>query len=123
MIVPLDFRKYFMSTYLLFLQVYVCMPSYPVVSDSVTPWAVTHQAPLSMEISRQEYWSGLPCPPPGDLPDPGIKAISPTLQVDFLPSEPPGKPKTINSELQIKANIKTLFIILEFGAVRFSLLK
>ena len=38
----------------------------------VTPWTVAHQAPLSMEFSRQEYWSGLPCPPPGDLPDPGM---------------------------------------------------
>ena len=42
----------------------------------VTPWAIAHQAPLSMEFSRQEYWSGLPCPPPGDLPDPGIKSTS-----------------------------------------------
>ena len=47
-----------------------------VVSDSVTPWTVVHQAPLSMGFSRQEYWSGLPCPPPGDLPDPGIKPAS-----------------------------------------------
>ena len=51
-----------------------------------------HQAPLSMEFSRQEYWSGLPCPPPGDLPDPGIKAGSPVLQADSLPAEPPGNP-------------------------------
>ena len=41
-----------------------------------TPWAVAHQAPLSMGFSRQGYWSGLPCPPPGDLPDPGIKPAS-----------------------------------------------
>ena len=47
------------------------------MSDScVTPWTVDHQGPLSMEFSRQEYWSGLPCPPPGDLPDPGIKLTS-----------------------------------------------
>ena len=45
-----------------------------------------------MEFSRQEYWSGLPCPPPGDLPDPGIKLSSPPLKADSLPSEPPGKP-------------------------------
>ena len=45
----------------------------------VTPWTVTCQAPLSMEFSRQEYWSGLPCPPPGDLSDPGIKLRSPAL--------------------------------------------
>ena len=47
-----------------------------------TPWTVARQAPLSMGFSRQEYWSGLPCPPPGDLPDPGVK---PTLLVDSLP--------------------------------------
>ena len=47
---------------------------------------------LSMEFSRQEYWSGLPFPSPGDLPDPGIEPRSPTLQADSLPSEPPGKP-------------------------------
>ena len=45
-----------------------------------------------MGFSRQEYWSGLPCPPPGDLPNPGIKPRPPTLQVDSLLSEPPGKP-------------------------------
>ena len=43
---------------------------------SATPWTVTHQAPLSMEFSRKEYWSGLPFPTPGDLPDPGIKPTS-----------------------------------------------
>ena len=43
----------------------------------VTPWTVARQAPLSMGFSRQEYWSGLPCPPPGDLPDPGIEPVSP----------------------------------------------
>ena len=42
----------------------------------VTPWTVARQAPLSMEFSRQEYWSGLPCPPPGDLPEPGIEPTS-----------------------------------------------
>ena len=56
-----------------------------------TPWTVAHQAPPSMEFSRQEYWSGLPFPSPGDLPDPGIEPRSPTLQADALPSEPPGK--------------------------------
>ena len=47
----------------------------------------------AMEYSRSEYWSGLPCPPPGDLPNPGIEPRSPALQADSLPSEPPGKPK------------------------------
>ena len=58
-----------------------------------TPQTAAHQASLSMGFSRQEDWSGLPCPPPGDLPNPGIKLRSPALQVDSLPSEPPGKPK------------------------------
>ena len=56
----------------------------------VTPWTVAHQAPLSMEFSRQEYWNGLPFPSPGDLPNPGIEPESPALQADALPSEPPG---------------------------------
>ena len=58
----------------------------------VTPWTVAHQAPPSMGFSRQEYWSGLPFPSPGDLPDPGIKPRSPTLQAGALASEPSGKP-------------------------------
>ena len=56
-----------------------------------TPWTVAHQAPLSMGFSRQEYWSGLPFPSPGGLPDPGIEPGSPALQADVLTSEPPGK--------------------------------
>ena len=48
---------------------------------------------LSMGFSRQEHWTGLPCPPPGDLPDPGVEPRSPALQADSLPSELPGKPK------------------------------
>ena len=57
-----------------------------------TPWTIAHQAPPSMGFSRQEYWSGLPFPSPGDLPDPGIEPKSPTLQADTLTSAPPGKP-------------------------------
>ena len=52
------------------------------------PWTVAHQAPPSMEFFRQEYWSGLPFPSPGDLPNPGIEPRSPTLQADALTSEP-----------------------------------
>ena len=59
----------------------------------MTPWAVTHQAPWSMGFSRQEYWSGLPFPSPGDLPDPGIELRSLALQADTLTSELPGKPQ------------------------------
>ena len=58
----------------------------------VTPWTVARQAPLSMEFSGQEYWSGLLLPSPGDLPNAGIEPESLTLQADSLLSEPPGKP-------------------------------
>ena len=58
------------------------------------PWTVAHQAPPSTGFSRQEYWSGLPFPSPGDLPDPGIEPRSPTLQADALTSAPPGKPSS-----------------------------
>ena len=62
-----------------------------VVSDSTSPWTVAWQAPLPMGFFRQEYWNGLPFPSPGDLPDPGIEPMSPSLQADSLPSELPGK--------------------------------
>ena len=61
----------------------------------VTPWTVAHQAPLSMGSSRQEHWSGLPCPPPGDLPDPGVELaslVSPALAGGFFTNAPLGKP-------------------------------
>ena len=61
-----------------------------------TPWAVAYQAPQSMGFSREEYWSRLSFPSPGDLPDPGIEAGSLALQVDSLPSEPPGKPDNLS---------------------------
>ena len=59
--------------------------------DFVTPWTVAYQAPLSMEFSRQERWSGLPFPSPENLPNPGTEPGSLTLQADSLPSEPLGK--------------------------------
>ena len=58
------------------------------------PWTAAHQAPPPMGFSRQEYWSGLSFPSPGDLPNPGIKPRSPALQADALTSEPPGKPNS-----------------------------
>ena len=77
-------------------------PSWPKVKVKVkslscvrlfaTPWTVAYQASPSMGFSRQEYWSGLPFPSPGDLPDPGIEPRSPALEADALTSEPPGKP-------------------------------
>ena len=58
-----------------------------------TPWTVACQAPQCMGFSRQEYWSGLPFPSPGGLPDPGIEPRSPALQADSLPNELQGKPQ------------------------------
>ena len=68
------------------------MKSLSSVWPFVTPWTVAYQAPLSMELSRQEYCNRLPFSFPQDLPNPGIKPGSPTLQADALPFEPPGKP-------------------------------
>ena len=67
--------------------------SHSVVSNSAILWTVACQASLSMKFSRQEYWSVLTFPSPGDLSNPGIDLGSPALQADSLPSEPPGKPK------------------------------
>ena len=64
----------------------------------VTPWTVAYQVPPSMGFSRQEYWSGLPFPSPGDLPDPGIEPGSPSFQADALTAEPPGKPHIIMND-------------------------
>ena len=64
-----------------------------------TLWTVARHAPLSMGFSRQEYWNGLPFPPPGDLNDPRIEsgsAMAPALQVGFFTAEPPGKPRYID---------------------------
>ena len=72
----------------------------------MTPWTVARQASLSMEFSRKEYWSGLPFPSPGDLPDQGIEPGSLVLQADFLPCEPPVLKETcpkFNSFKMLKA--------------------
>ena len=73
--------------------VHVCACVLSPLGLLLTPWAVAHQAPLSVEFSRQEYWSGPPFSSPGDLPNPGIKPGYPALQADSLLSEPLGKPK------------------------------
>ena len=62
----------------------LCVHVCSFMSDSATPWTAAHQAPLPMGFPRQEYWSRLPFPPPGDLPDPGIKPGSPALAGGFL---------------------------------------
>ena len=65
------------------------------------PWTVAHQAPLSMGFPRQEYRSGLLLPSPGDLPDPGIKPVSPALVCGFFTTEPPGKPFNVSTSFSI----------------------
>ena len=79
----------------------------------VTPWTVAYQASPSMGFSRQEYWSGLPFPSPGDLPNPGIEPGSPAWQADALPSEPPGKSSTLLSSFSTRfiAPLRQLFIL------------
>ena len=71
----------------------VCGQLFTSAQFFATPWTVAHRAPLSMGFSRQEYWSGLPLPPPGDLPDPGIKPASPALQADSLLLNHEGSPE------------------------------
>ena len=73
----------------------MCVHRCPVVSDSVIPWTVGLQVPLSIRFSRQEYWNGLPFPSPGDLPHSGIKhksLVSPAVTDKFFTTGPPGKP-------------------------------
>ena len=75
----------------------------------VTPWTVAHQFPLSVGFSRQKYWSGLPCPPPRDLPDPGIKPASPVppaLQVDPLPLSHRRSPLCVSTSLQSRLSLE-----------------
>ena len=83
-----DVLLFLSSLHLFFLLPYCTFTllfSSSVVSDSfVMPWTVAHQTPLPMEFSRQEYWSGMPCLPPGDLPDPGIELTFPALAGEFF---------------------------------------
>ena len=83
-----------------FLNIFMCYAvlSCSVVSDSFRPHGLLPTRLLSRGFSRQEYWSVLPCLPPGDLPNPGIEPRSPVLQVDSLPPESPGKPKNTGVE-------------------------
>ena len=76
---------------------------------SAPPWTVAHQAPLPMEYSRQEYWSGLPFAPPGDLPDSGIKPASPAWRGRFSASEPPAKPYSMMMGIYLVLQSKTCF--------------
>ena len=83
-----------------------------IVSDSVTLWTVAHQAPLSMWLSGQGYWSGLPCSPPGDLPGPGIEPVSPALQTESLPTRSSGKPSPLPPQIN-KVNFDMILLQLE----------
>ena len=95
-------KSYWLSCKIIILSIMkVKVKSLSRVRLFVTPWTVAYQAPPSMGSSRQEYWSGLPFPSPGDLPDPGIEPRSPALQADALTSEPPGKP-TFLSQTECK---------------------
>ena len=79
----------------------------------VTPWTVAFQAPLSMGFSRQEYWSGLSCPPRGALPNPGTEPRSPALAGGFFTSRPPGKPQS-RSFLVIYFIYSSVYVIFSF---------
>ena len=78
-----------------------CVLSRSVMSDSVTPWTVARQAPLSMGFSRQEYWSGLPFPIPGFLPDPGNKPVSSALAGKLFTTMLPWKPSSFHKNLKL----------------------
>ena len=84
-----------------------------------TPWTVAYQAPPSMGFSRQEYWSGLPLPSPGDLPDPGIEPRSPALQADAFTSEPPGQPHW--TDMQMDSKHRKRYLAPPSGQVRLGL--
>ena len=88
------------------------------MSDSATPWPVAYQVSPSTGFSRQEYWSGLPFPSPGDLSNTGIKPRSPALQADALQSEPPEKPSNYIKE--VKSNCLTHYLTATVGVNHFS---
>ena len=77
-----------------------CMCVCPVISDSVTPWTVALQAPLSMEFPRQEHWTGLLSSSRRGLPDPGFEPMSPALAGRFFTTKPPGKPMEYYSAMK-----------------------
>ena len=81
----------------------VCMlSSSSLVRLFATPWTVAHQPPLSMGFFRQEYWTGLPCPPPGDFPGPGIEPASPALKADSLLLSHQGSPNKSRGKCYLK---------------------
>ena len=100
-------------------KVRACMLSHV---DSLQPhrlWPTRLLRPPSMGFPRQEYWSGLPFPPPGDLPDSGIKPASPALAGRFFTTEPPGMPKSVHLTI-IQSGLGRIFPILSFLSVSFT---
>ena len=102
------------------------MFSRSVMFNSVNPWTVTHHTSLSMGLPRQEYWGGLPFPPPGDLPDPGMEPESPALAGRFFTTASPGKPeahsypyviKLRQNNLCFRSWIEMVPILVGFGVV------
>ena len=92
--------------------------SHSVVYNSfVILWTAARQAPLSMGFPRQKYWSGLPLPSPGDLPDPGIGPVSPALAGRFFTAAPPGKPQQTNTGTKIPQFGNTCCVILIMGSL------
>ena len=83
-----------------------------------TPWTVAYQAPPSMGFSWQEYWSGMPCPPPGDPPDPGIELWFPALQADSLPTELQGKPAVLTRLCQNHLTSAKIRLLLSHTSLR-----
>ena len=99
------------------LMIVLCAQSLSCVQLSVTLWTASYKAPLSRGFFRQEYRSELPFPPPEDLPDSGIKPMSPVapaLQADSISTEPPGKPSLMTRQMQIKTIIKYHLIPLKW---------
>ena len=79
-----------------------------------TLWTIVHHAPLAMEFSREEYWSGFPFPSPGVLPNPGVELRSPTWQADSLPAEPSGKPIKCTAVVYFQSNLKQQVHLISF---------
>ena len=93
--VCLNYFKMYLFISLIFSDCLLCCAVFGFVQLFVTPWTAAHQAPLSIVFSRKEYWSGLPIPPPGDLPNPGfeyVPPLCPALQEDSLPWSHLGSP-------------------------------
>ena len=87
--------------------------------DSLQSYGLYPARPLCpWGLSRQEYWSGLPCPPPGDLPNPGMESRSPTLQADSLPSEPPGEPKLMHRFSSVQSLSRVQLFVTPWTAAR-----